>query len=73
MGGQREGACGIHQPGYIDVVFQEHRDPMQWSAHVARGPLGVQRVGLGERCGIDLDDGVQHRPGVVYPRNAVEV
>ena len=50
-----------------------YRNAVKRPAYFSRLPFGVARVGIGERGRIQLDDGIQHRPGIVKVRDPVEV
>ena len=71
--GQRERAGGVHHAGDVDVVLDQDRDAVQRAADLAGLALGVERVGVGERRRVDLDDRIQRRPGIVDLRDAIEI
>ena len=52
---QRTGG-GLHAIGRIDVVLDEHRNPVQRAPGTFRAPLGIECVGDRSCVGIDLDD-----------------
>ena len=51
----------LHAVGGVDVVLDQHGDPMERSANLARTPLGVHRARDLERVGVRLQDRMQRR------------
>jgi hypothetical protein len=45
------------QAKHIDIVFEYHGDAVKGSAHVSARPFGVGRAGLGDRAGVDRENG----------------
>ena len=70
---QRERTRGVHHPGDVDVVLDQHGNAVQRSAHLAGLALGVERGGLGGGSRIDLDHRIQLRAGIVNLRDAIEI
>jgi hypothetical protein len=59
--GERAGGGG-HPVGGADVVLDQDRDAVERSAGALAAPLGVERVGDGERLRVDFDHRPQLRP-----------
>ena len=64
---------GGHAVGGVDVVLEEDGHAVQRPARSAGLPLGVERVGDGQRLGVGLDDAAQGGAPAIEPLDAVEV
>src|SRR6185369_15552626 len=57
---QRQGAGRrLHLVGSVDVVLEQDRDAVQWSARTAFGAFAVERLSNGDRLWIRLDHTAQ--------------
>ncbi len=71
---ERQAASGgRHRVGGLDIVLDQHRNAVQRSAHPPRPTLGVERLGLGQRVGIERDHAAQRRPLAVHRRDPREI
>ncbi len=72
--GQRQRTGGrAHAVAGGDIVFQQDGDAVQRTAHAPGGTLAVHLQRQLERFGIDLDDGVDARAGLVDVADARQV
>ena len=46
---------------------------MQRTAQLAGFAFGIAGIGFRQRVGIEFDDGIEHRPRIVDPGDAIEV
>ena len=70
--GQRARRRG-HAVGGVDVVLDQHRDPVQGAAQPALAPLAIEPIGDGEGVGIGLEHGPQRRPAPVDLADAGQI
>jgi hypothetical protein len=59
--------------GRADVVFDQHGNAVQRSARAVASALLVERIGDGQRIGIEFDDGVDRRALFIDFRDALEI
>jgi hypothetical protein len=64
---------GLHLVRRGDVVLEQNRDAVEGAAHLAGPALVVQLLRECERVRIELDHGIQLRPGLIYLGDAVEI
>ena len=70
---QKAGTGRRRKIGCVDVVLQDNGDAVQRGAWTVRSPLRVERAGLFPGAGIQGDDGVEFRSGLVIGLDASEV
>ena len=46
---------------------------MQWAADAAGTALGIERIGLAQRRGIQIDDGVEHWTRIIDGGDAIQI
>jgi len=63
----------LHPVVRIDVVFEEDRHTVQRAPHLTRLALGVQLLGNGQRVGVHLEHGIDHRPALIKGLNSSQV
>ena len=52
----------MHAIGGLDIVLDQNRDAMQRAPDLATLALGIERVGNGQRIGVEFDDRIDRRP-----------
>ena len=70
---KRQRSSRVDHAGDVDVVLHENRDAVQRPANLAGLPLGIARLGVLNRGGIDVDHRIELRPGIVNRSNAIEI
>ena len=64
---------GLHLVAGVDVVLEQHRDPVQRSEDLALGAHVVGVLRHPQRIGVELDDAVDVRPVLVERHDAIDV
>src|SRR5581483_9567167 len=71
---QRERAGGrVHAIGRVEIIFDQHRHTVERTAHVTGAAFAIERVGDGQRFGVDLDDRVHCRAFLIERIDAREI
>jgi hypothetical protein len=63
----------VHLVARIDVILEQHRNPVERAARASRGALVVQRPGDKERVRVELQNRVQPGALLVVRGDALQV
>ena len=71
--GKRQRSGRIDHAGDVDVVLDQNRDAVQRPADLARLPLGITRLGVPNRGGIEVDHRIELRARIINRSDAIEI
>jgi hypothetical protein len=57
----------------IEIVLEQHRDPVHWTAWALSPSLGVERTSIDGRVRVEVEHGVQTWTGLIVRRDAGQV
>jgi hypothetical protein len=70
---QRDRACRGGQAGDVEIVLDQHGDPVQRPARAGLGALEVQQRRVGQGIRVDEPDGVEPGAAVVERGDALQI
>ena len=70
---ERERSARGRQLGRVDVVLEDDRHAVKWTADAAGGALGIARAGIGDRAWIDREHRAERRAVAIVEREPGEI
>ena len=71
--GQGNRAAGCRHVGSVEIVFEDNRDTVQWSAELTPASLFVQGLRVRDSIPVDVDHRIESRPLPVECLDTIEI